>query len=395
MASRRPILSVSRRARVHPSHHQPPNAPQIRHKSVFGYEQAKALVFDAPGAPADVLRLHTHSIPPAYRALVNVRFLAAPVNPADINQIQGSYPSKADFTTALGTPSPCAVGGNEGVAEVVGAGEGVTTLRKGDWVIMRRPAVGTWRTHAQVREEDLLRIERHAGNTLAQVATVSVNPCTAYQMLRGFADLKEGDWIVQNGANSAVGRAAIQLARLWGIRTVNVVRAREGGIADLAAELRALGADAVLCEDELLARPGAFREAVRAAAGGADVRLGLNLVGGRSGSALVRCLGEGGRLVTYGGMSRRPVEVGAGDLIFRDVRLHGFWVSRWGERNPREREAAVKHLLELYREGKLALGPLEEVRWDWGTPKETLVGAVSGTLEGFRKGKGIFMFEDT
>jgi trans-2-enoyl-CoA reductase len=395
MASKRRVLSLSRRARLHPSHQQSPNAAQIRHKSVFGYEQAKALVFDAPGAPADVLRLHTHSISPAYRDLVNVRFLASPVNPADVNQIQGSYPSKAAFTAALGTPSPCAVGGNEGVAEVVGAGEGVATLRKGDWVIMRRPAVGTWRTHAQVREGDLMRVERHEGNTLAQVATVSVNPCTAYGMLRGFADLRPGDWIAQNGANSAVGRAAIQLARLSGVRSVNVVRRREGGIGQLAAELKALGADEVLCEDDLLARPGGFREAVRAAAAGGEIKLGLNLVGGKSGSALVRCLGEGGHLVTYGGMSRQPVTVGAGDQIFRDVHLHGFWVSRWGERNPRDKEAAVKHILELYREGKFRQGPLEEVRWDWNTPKETLVEAVSGTLDGFRKGKGIFMFGDT
>jgi trans-2-enoyl-CoA reductase len=86
-------------------------------------------------------------------------------------------------------------------------------------------------------------------------------------MLRGFADLKAGDWVAQNGANSAVGRAAIQLARLWGPRAVNIVRAREdsggggggGGIADLAAELKALGADAVLLEDELLAQRRAAR----------------------------------------------------------------------------------------------------------------------------------------
>jgi trans-2-enoyl-CoA reductase len=395
MASKRPILSAARRARLHPSHPRPPTAAQTRHKSVFGYEQAKALVFDAPGDPADVLHLHTHSISPAYRNLVNVRFLAAPINPADVNQVQGSYPSKAAFSTALGTAAPCAVGGNEGVAEVVAAGEGVTSLKKGDWVIMRRPAVGTWRTHAQAPEDDFVRVERHAGNTLAQVATVSVNPCTAYRMLRGFADMREGDWFAQNGANSAVGRAAIQLARLWGFRSVNVVRAREGGVDALAAELKALGADAVLCEDDLLSRPGGYREAVRAAAGGAPVKLGLNLVGGKSGSGLLRSLGEGGHLVTYGGMSRQPVVVGAADQIFGDVHLHGFWVSRWGERNPRDREAAVRHILELFREGKLTQGPLEEVRWDWATPKETLVDAVAGTLKGFRKGKGIFMFGDT
>lgn len=32
-----------------------------------------------------------------------------------------------------------------------------------------------------------------------------VNPTTAYNMLDGFVKLQAGDWVIQNGANSAVG----------------------------------------------------------------------------------------------------------------------------------------------------------------------------------------------
>ena len=41
-----------------------------------------------------------------------------------------------------------------------------------------------------------------------------------------FTELKQGDWIVQNGANSGVGQNVIQLARIRGFKTVNIIRDR-------------------------------------------------------------------------------------------------------------------------------------------------------------------------
>ena len=38
-------------------------------------------------------------------------------------------------------------------------------------------------------------------------------------------------------------------------------------------------------------------------------------------------LSHGGTIVTYGGLARKPVTLGAGALIFRDVRATGFWLS--------------------------------------------------------------------
>ena len=60
------------------------------------------------------------------------------------------------------------------------------------------------------------------------------------------------------GANSAVGQAVIQLARLQGVKTVNVVRDRED-IADLKSRLAGLGADMVLTEEELRSASKMFR----------------------------------------------------------------------------------------------------------------------------------------
>ena len=37
-------------------------------------------------------------------------------------------------------------------------------------------------------------------------------------------------------------------------------------------------------------------------------------------------------LVTYGGMSKKPISIGTGPLIFRDIVLTGFWMTRWKQR---------------------------------------------------------------
>jgi len=379
-----------------------PATPRISHTSLqcraisaYGYEQAKALVFDSYGEPKDKLRLHGHSISPAHSNKVTIRFLASPINPADINQLQGVYPSKPTFTTDLGTPNPIAVGGNEGVAEVISAGSGVKTLAKGDWVIMRAPGFGTWRTHAQTTEEHLLKIEDKSGINAIQAGTVSINPCTAYRMLKDFATLKEGDWFIQNGANSGVGRAAIQLGKLWGFKSINVIRARPEGSDALKQELQDLGADVVVTDEELQDRTFSERVKEWTNGGREKIRLGLNCVGGKPVNAMAKVLASEGHLVTYGAMSKQPVQLPTGLLIFKNIHFDGFWVSKWSERNYEDKKNTVKHVLDLTREGKFKDIPVQEVKWEWETKQDGLVDAVQGTLEGYRKGKGVFIFGKT
>jgi trans-2-enoyl-CoA reductase len=343
------------------------------------------------------LRLHGHSISPPTGDAVTIKFLASPINPADINQIQGVYPTKPTWTTTLGTPEQIAVGGNEGVAEVIGTGARVQGLKRGDWVIFKQQGFGTWRTHAQTTADQLLPIRDRHGLTPAQVGTVSVNPCTAYQLLKQFGDLRPGDWFVQNGANSGVGRAAIQLARLWGFRSINVVRQRARGDEHdaLVRELHDLGADLVVTDAELRTRD--FRDRVRELTDGGRDRVGsaLNCVGGPLVTDMARLLSPGAPVVTYGAMSKQPVQLPMGLLIFKDVSFSGFWVSRWSDQHPRDKEAVVHEILELTRQGKFKDVPMQPIEWTRDAKQDDLVDAVRGTLEGYRSGKGIFMFHDT
>lgn len=186
----------SKRCTITGQHHQTSNPDRRRTISTYGYTQAKSLVYARHGNPSEVLRyvnvssctrvkreflricapksLHTHSIGPPHSSLVTLRTLSAPLNPADINQIQGTYPTVPPFTSALGTSEPTAVPGNEACFEVLAAGSGVKSVKKGDWVIAKHTGLGTWRTHLQVEEEKVMRVERE-GLRSEQVGTVAVS----------------------------------------------------------------------------------------------------------------------------------------------------------------------------------------------------------------------------
>lgn len=294
------------------------------------------LVYNEYGDPEKVVVQQEDIIPKLKGKQVLVRMLAAPVNPADINTIQGVYAVKPELP---GIP------GNEGVGEVLEIGkEAGEYLRPGDRVIPRLNAWGTWRTHALAEYADLIKIP--ADIELATAATIAVNPGTAYRMLQDFVSLKPGDTVIQNGGNSAVGQAVIQIAAAQGLKTINVVRDRPS-IEELKQKLMKLGATLVVTEGELrrsedvksLSRP----------------RLGLNCVSGRSGTEVLRQLTSKGVMVTYGGMSRQPVTVPVGSLIFSDVSLRGFWMTRWNKEHYEhpKRQEMLDYLFELARNNKL------------------------------------------
>lgn len=78
-----------------------------------------------------------------------MKWLYAPVNPADINTIQGKYPSKP--------PLP-ATPGNEGIGEIVEVGPNTQGLCVGDRVVPNGVNKGTWRTHAVYKVEDMYKV---------------------------------------------------------------------------------------------------------------------------------------------------------------------------------------------------------------------------------------------
>jgi trans-2-enoyl-CoA reductase len=267
-------------------------------------EKIHAVRYHRTGAPSDVLQID--EIPPVGPAPgeVRVRMLFAPVNPADLNMLEGTYGEKR--------PLPD-VPGNEGCGRVVAAGAGVDASWVGRLVLVDREA---WREEGNWPVDTLIPVP--AGLDARQACVLRVNPPTAWRLLHDFADLRAGDWIVQNAATSAVGRAVIEIAAHRGWRTLNMVRRPEA-----AEELPALGAAVVLTDGDEVATLAA------SALGGAPPRLALNAVGGVSATRLAGLLAPGGTLVTYGAMGKEALKIPNGFLIFRDLHFRGFWLTRW------------------------------------------------------------------
>lgn len=297
--------------------------------------QASKLVYSEYGDPLKVVQLHEEQLDGLQPNEVLIKMLAAPVNPADINTIQGKYPSR---------PILPAVPGNEGVGEIVEVGSSVNDLQVGDRVVPLTNLLGTWRTHMILDQQQLMMVPSELG--LVQASTLTVNPCTAYRMLKDFVKLEKGDVVIQNGANSACGQNVIQLAKYWGFNTVNIVRNRPD-IKDLKRYLESLGANQVLTEEELRTTDLFKTKKLP------KPKLALNCVGGKNALEVMRHLDHGGSIVTYGGMSREPLTVPTSALIFKDLNVRGFWMTSWTKNlvNYPERMSMFNELIEFMCQG--------------------------------------------
>jgi trans-2-enoyl-CoA reductase len=324
-----------------------------------------AAVYEKHGNPADVLNVETGPWPTPAADEAVVKMSAAPINPADLNQIEGKYPVRPELPA---TP------GFEGAGVVVELGAGVKGITSGALVILPHN-VGTWRDAVVVKARELVVVPD--GIEPVQAAMLKINPLTAWRLLHDYVDLQKGGWLIQNAANSATGRDVIQIAHELGYKTVNVVRR-----AELVDELRAEGGDIVLVDGDNL------REEVKSATGGASIRLGLNSVGGDSALRLANCLGPGGTLVSFGAMSLQPLKIPTGLLIFKDLRFRGIWINKWYDNaTPSERMETFRSLFDMARRGLL------KTKVEKAYPLSEVKTAVAHAAQSKRGGKIILEFE--
>lgn len=280
---------------------------------------ATKIIYDTHGDPNKVLKLATDdiSVDNIQGTQVLVKVLTAPINPSDINQIEGRY--------FIQPPLPC-VPGNEFIGEIIAIGSDVIKFNVGDKVIPNALTLGTWRSHFVTTCEKLYKVPPNLSNIFG--ATLIVNTCSAYRMLEDFVKLSRGDCLIQNGANSGVGQIVIQLAKLRGIHTINIIRERPD-IESVKNRLEALGASIVLSDKQM--RIPSERNRVVEKVGKA--KLGLNCVSGKSIDNLSLYVENHSTVVTYGGMSKEPTMISTGKFIFNDLRCFGFWNSRWVEKH--------------------------------------------------------------
>jgi NADPH:quinone reductase-like Zn-dependent oxidoreductase len=298
----------------------------------------KQAVLEKYGQPEDVVRCVDApdvGAPGAGEVVFDV--LAFPINPADISMCRGSYRLR---------PTLPATPGAECIGRVTAVGAGVSHVRPGDLVVNLQRE--NWAQKRRVKADDVIAVP--AGIDLRQGAMLRINPPTALLLLSDVVALRPGDWVVQNVANSAVGRLVIRLARQRGIKTANVVR-RES----LFGELTALGADACVVDGPDLA------ETVRARTAGAPIRLGLDAVSGRATARLSSCVGEGGVVCNYGSMTGEDPVMSRAALIGNGQSLVGFILGRaLATRSLDQVRAIYADLAEQIMNGALS-APVEKI----------------------------------
>jgi len=252
------------------------------------------------GNPAEVVNVVDLPEPPdPGSGEVKVAVEISPLNLHDLLVVGG---------TVLRPPLPLVLG-NEGIGRIIEVGTDVDTVAVGDLVVLPLLA-GAWRERLLLSAEGLFALPE--GN-IEQLAMLGGNPPTAGLILSEYASLEPGDWVVQNAANSGVGRSLIALAKARGFRTINIARNES-----VFADLKAAGADIVHRDD------ASAVEDVRQEIGDARVALAVDAVGGEGVGRLLDLLSEGGWLVAYAAATGEPMSVNSLALISKQVTVRGF-----------------------------------------------------------------------
>ena len=249
----------------------------------------------AHGEPSEVIELNTVSEPPLGQKDVLIAMEAAPLNPSDFLFVRGTYGVRPAFPSSVGA---------EGVGRVAKIGSKVDVALQGKRVlIIPTYEQGTWADQVVVPVRNLVPMSDEADPL--QLSMIGINPATAYLLLNRYVSLMPGDWIGQTAANSAMGQYVIALAKLAGVKTLNVVRREEA-----AEQVRQWGGDRIVLQG------GNLHKDIEEALDGKKLSLVLDTVGGASVGELAKSLKPGGSIVVYGLQSGQFPAMPTKDFIF-------------------------------------------------------------------------------
>ena len=264
----------------------------------------RAVQLTAYGDPVAALRyvnLPEPEAPSPNQVLIGIEF--SPVNTSDLLLARGIYAVRPTLPSVIG---------NEGVGRVLAVGAGVKNVKVGDRVVAPLSSF-TWRERMLASADGLFALP--PGADPKQLSMLAINPPTAALLLSEYVDLKPGEWVVQNSANSSVGRWVIAFAKARGLKSVNIVRRQE-----LVPELEALGGDVVVVDSPDIS------EKIKTAIGKTELRLALDGVSGPATGVLASTLSAQGTLVSYAAMSLAPMSISPLHVIFKPITIKGFWL---------------------------------------------------------------------
>lgn len=265
----------------------------------------KELIFTQTGLPLDVLQLVESPVPSPRPHEVLIRVTARNINPSDIMFIRGMYGITPKLPSSAGFEA-CGVVENGGESVKIPIGTRVMFT-----------AIGTWKDYVCVPAALVIPVPDQMPDEVACQAFV--NPLTAFGMIEK-SGLKAGEWLLITAGASAFGKFAIQMAKAKGIKVAATVR------HDAQKEvLQQLGADLVInSETEKLQKVVLERTE-----GGVHVI--FDAVGGMLGAKALSTLRPKGRMMVFGALALDNMPINSGLLIFKDLKVEGFWLSTWVE----------------------------------------------------------------
>ena len=293
----------------------------------------RALIHSRFGEAEDVLAVEERPVPEPAAGQVRLRIVLSPIHNHDLWTVRGTYGFKPELPAASGT---------EALGIVDALGEGVEHLAVGQRVATGG-TFGAWAEYIVANAAGLIPVpDSLSDESAAQLVSM---PFSTISLLQ-FLDVKEGDWIVQNAANGAVGRMLAQLGAARGVHVLGLVRRAEG-----VEELRAQGIDNVISTDQ-----DDWREQAARLTGGAPIVAGVDSVGGSASGDVLSLLSEGGTLVAFGAMNSPVMEIASSDVIFKQAIVKGFWGSKVIQQlDAATRGALFGELIQRVTDGTLTL----------------------------------------
>jgi len=292
----------------------------------------RSAMFSQFGEPSSVLGIEDVPIPQPGPGEIRIRMTMTSIHNHDLLTVGGRYGIKPDLPAAAGS---------EAAGVVDALGEGVTHLKIGQRVAAS--GKGTWSDYYLAQAASAVPLpEAIDDNAASQLISM---PLSAVALL-DYIGVDKGDWVIQNAANGAVGKALAMFARRRGINVVNLVR-REDAVKELAE----LGIHNAVATTE-----GDWQQKVANITGGASIRAAVDGVGGTASGDLLSALGEGGQLISFGAMSSQPMQISAGDMIFKQAVVKGFWLAKLAPLMPAEKmKSLIGEIVEGVASGEVKL----------------------------------------
>jgi len=293
----------------------------------------KSAVYERFGKPSEVLGSVDRPMPEPGPGEVRIRMTMASMHNHDLITVAGNYGYKPDLP---------AIAGSEAAGVVHALGDGVTHLAIGQRIAVSGVR-GAWAEYFLAPAASIVPLPDSIGD---EVASQMISMPLSALILLEFLGVKPGQWVIQNAANGAVAKVLAMIAQTRGIAVVNLVRRDE-----TIAELNALG-----IENVVSTQMDGWKDRVRALVGEHPITAAVDGVGGKSAGELMSLLGENGTFVSFGQMSGQPLELSAGDLVFKQIVAKGFWLAKIMQTTPRETVGQwMGALIGLIAEGKITL----------------------------------------